>query len=86
MLYIILIRLFRLYELCIIIWCVMSWIPRTSIGILETVRDFLGMICEPYLSLFRRLIPSFSGIDFSPIVAILVLELVERYVLPIILF
>ena len=81
-----LIRLVRLYELAIIVWCVMSWIPRTSSDIVETIRNFLGTICEPYLSLFRSLIPPFSGIDFSPIVALLVLELIERYVLPIIMF
>ena len=85
MLYVILVRIIDLYELCILIWCVMSWVPRTSIGIVETIRDFLGMICEPYLSLFRRIIPPFSGIDFSPLVAILVLQLIERFVLPIIL-
>ena len=82
----ILIRILRLYELAIIIWCLMSWIPRTSNSVVETIRNFLGSICEPYLKLFRSLIPPFSGIDFSPIVALLVLELIERFVLPIIRF
>ena len=86
MLYAILVRLIQLYELCIVVWCLMSWLPRTGSSIVETVRNFLGTICEPYLSIFRGLIPPFSGIDFSPIVAILVLELIERYVLPIIRF
>ena len=82
----ILMRLVNLYELCIIVWCLMSWLPRTRSSIVETIRNFLGTICEPYLSVFRGLIPPFSGIDFSPIVALLVLELIERYVLPIIRF
>lgn len=81
-----LIRLVRLYELAIIVWCLMSWLPRTNSSIVETIRNFLGTICEPYLSLFRSFIPPFGGIDFSPIVALLVLELIERYVLPIIMF
>ena len=85
-LYIILVRLIELYELCIVVWCVMSWLPRTSSDIVETIRGFLGTVCEPYLGLFRKIIPPFSGIDFSPIVAIIVLNLVERFVLPIILY
>ena len=36
------------------------------------------MVVEPYLALFRRFIPPMSGIDFSPIVAIVVLRLVQR--------
>ena len=84
-LYLILSRLLRAYELCLLVWCLMSWLPRTGPGVIETVRSFLGAICEPYLSLFRGLIPPFSGIDFSPILAFIVLELVERYLLPIIL-
>ena len=75
----------RAYELCLLVWCVMSWLPRTGSSAVETVRRFLGTICEPYLSVFRGFIPPMGGIDFSPILAFIVLELVERYLLPIIL-
>ena len=47
-------------------------------AILERIREALGMVVEPYLALFRRFIPPMSGIDFSPIVAIVVLRLVQR--------
>lgn len=43
---------------------------------LDTVLDFLRDVSEPYLSLFRRFIPPLGPIDISPIVAILVLQLV----------
>ena len=43
-------------------------------------REALGTLVEPYLSLFRRFIPTFSGMDFSPIVALIVLQLVERLI------
>ena len=33
-------------------------------------------MCEPYLRIFRRFIPPFGPIDISPIVAILVLQIV----------
>lgn len=84
-LYLILTRLLRAYEFCLLVWCLMSWLPRTDSDIVETIRRFLGTICEPYLAIFRGIIPPVSGIDFSPILAFAVLALIERYVLPIIL-
>jgi len=52
----------------------MSWFPgayQTAFG------QFLGRICEPYLEIFR-FIPPLGGIDFSPIIALFALGLVER--------
>ena len=41
---------------------------------------FLRDICEPFLRVFRRLIPGFGGLDFSPILAILTLAIVRRII------
>ncbi len=49
---------------------------RTTDAILGFLRD----ICEPFLRIFRRVLPSFGGIDFSPIIAIVVLELLNSIV------
>ena len=46
----------------------------------DAVLGFLRDVCEPYLRIFRRLIPSFGGFDFSPILAILALSLVNKIV------
>ncbi len=46
----------------------------------DAVLGFLRDICEPFLRIFRRVLPSFGGIDFSPIVAIVALELVNSIV------
>ena len=43
------------------------------------------MLVERYLGLFRRFIPPVMGVDFSPIVAILALSLIERLLFAIIL-
>jgi YggT family protein len=40
----------------------------------SAVLGFLRDVCEPYLAIFRRFIPSLGPIDLSPIVAILVLN------------
>ncbi len=80
------VRLFNIYSFLIVVWCVLSWVPRgTGRGGMDTFRDALGMIVGPYLGFFRRIIPPFSGIDFSPIVAIFALNIIERIVLTIIL-
>jgi uncharacterized protein YggT (Ycf19 family) len=49
---------------------------RTSDAILGFLRD----VCEPYLRIFRRILPSFGGLDFSPIIGIIVLQLVGTLV------
>ncbi|MGI6231115.1 MAG: YggT family protein [Tractidigestivibacter sp.] len=74
------VNLFRIYNILIIVWCILSWIPRGA-GIVDDFRYAIGRLVEPWLSIFRRFIPPLGGIDFSPIVAILALELVERLIL-----
>ncbi len=50
---------------------------RTTDAILGFLRD----ICEPFLRIFRRVLPSFGGLDFSPIVAIIALQLFNSIVI-----
>ena len=46
----------------------------------NAILGFLRDVTEPYLRLFRRILPSFGGFDFSPIIAIIVLGIVNRVV------
>lgn len=71
----VLLTLIHFYSVLILIYCLMSWIPRGASGWVEDIRSVLASICEPYLGLFRRIIPPIAMIDFSPVIAILVLEL-----------
>jgi YggT family protein len=51
----------------------------------SAVLGFLRDVTEPYLGLFRRFIPPIGPVDVSPIVAILVLQIVSFYfVIPLI--
>ncbi len=43
---------------------------------LDKVLGFLRDVSEPYLRIFRRFIPPLGPLDLSPIVAILVLQIV----------
>lgn len=82
--YVVISRLLDAYSLLIVVWCVLSWIPRRPGSALDAVSDAIGTLVRPYLDLFRRVMPPVGGIDFSPVVAILVIELVERVLLRII--
>ena len=73
-------RLFNIYEVLIVVWCLMSWIPMRGGGLLDDIRSAIGILVEPYLGLFRRFIPPLGGVDFSPVVAILALGIIERLV------
>ena len=46
----------------------------------NAVLSFLRDVCEPYLSIFRRVIPPLGPLDLSPVIAIFVLQLVGRLV------
>ena len=46
----------------------------------DAVLTFLRDVSEPYLRPFRRILPSFGGFDFSPIIAFIVLGIVSRIV------
>ena len=47
---------------------------------INVVLGFLRDVCEPFLRIFRRVIPSLGGIDFSPILAIIVLQIINSLV------
>ena len=58
------------YVLLILAYVLTSWIRTGASPTLERVRQFLYDVCEPYLRLFRRFLPSFGPLDLSPIVAV----------------
>jgi len=68
--------LIEFYELLLVIWCVLSWFPTREGGFVSDLRDVLDRIVGPYMSIFQRFIPPVGGIDFSPILALIVLQLV----------
>ena len=69
----------QFYGLLIFVYVLMSWFPMR--GILYDIYRVLGSVVEPYLGLFRSLIPPMGNFDFSPLVAYFVLQMVVNYVL-----
>jgi uncharacterized protein YggT (Ycf19 family) len=77
--------LIYVYTLLIILYIVIQLL--FSVGVrppysrtVDAVIGFLRDICEPFLRIFRRLLPSFGGFDFSPILAIITLEIVNALI------
>jgi uncharacterized protein YggT (Ycf19 family) len=64
------------YVLVIFLYVLTSWISLPYS--LRPVQRFLYDVCEPYLRLWRRILPTAGPIDLSPMVAVIALVVVER--------
>jgi YggT family protein len=80
--------LITVYVVLIIIWILLSWFRLPYSRGLNVFTEFLQDVVLPYLGIFRRFIPMVrlgpGAIDISPIVAILVLEIVGGIVVSLI--
>jgi YggT family protein len=65
------------YVLLIIAYIIMSWVRLPYSAALSRVQRFLFDVCEPYLRLFRRILPPFGALDLSPIVGIFALYFID---------
>jgi YggT family protein len=75
-----------LYWWIVIISVVMSWLVQ--FGVINTHNRFVDMVgravhqmTEPPLRFIRRYVPSFGGLDFSPIILLLAIYLVRSYLM-----
>ena len=59
------------YALVVFLYVLTSWI-RLPYSF-NPVQRFLYEVCEPYLRVWRRVLPSFGPLDLSPMVAIFAL-------------
>jgi YggT family protein len=72
----ILIQLISIYKLVLIARILLTWLP--SINWYNQPFRFIAAITDPVMEPFRRLIPSLGGLDFSPILVFLLLDLLQR--------
>ena len=66
------------YVLLIFVHIIMSWFQMPYRPWLYRIRQFLADVCEPYLRLYRRVLPPLGPLDLSPMVAILVLIILDQ--------
>ncbi|HEY8108135.1 MAG TPA: YggT family protein [Gaiellaceae bacterium] len=70
-----------LYGLVILLYIVTSWLRLPYSPGLNRIQRFLYDVCEPYIRLFRRILPATGALDFSPILALLALGVIDRFLI-----
>lgn len=70
--------LFQIYLLMLFARIISSWVPELA---QTKFMRFIAFYTDPYLDIFRRIIPPLGMIDISPIFAFLTLEFVRYLVL-----
>ena len=69
----------KVFFFAMIISVILSWVApgSTSPG-----AELVNQITEPALAPFRRFLPNLGGLDISPILAFMVIQLIQSYVIP----
>ncbi|MBD2035268.1 YggT family protein [Phormidium sp. FACHB-592] len=70
------------YLALLFIRILLSWFP--NINWFDPPFSILSQLTDPYLNIFRSIIPPLGGLDFSAILALLLLQVVQSTVLPLI--
>ncbi len=68
------------YILVIFVYIITSWVRLPYSPWLNRIQRFLYDVSEPYLRLFRRIVPPLGPLDLSPLVAVFTLVLLNRIV------
>jgi YggT family protein len=69
-----------LYIFLILAYVITSWIRLPYSPWLNRIQRFLYDVCDPYLRLFRRILPPLGPLDLSPMVAVIALVVLEQLV------
>jgi uncharacterized protein YggT (Ycf19 family) len=68
------------YILLILAFIITSWIRLPYSPWLNRVQRFLYDVCDPYLRLFRRVLPPFGPLDLSPMLGVVVLIVLQQVI------
>jgi YggT family protein len=66
----------NIYLVLILIRVLLSWFP--NIDWISPPFSVLSQLVDPYLNIFRSVIPPLGGMDFSPMLAIIILQVVAQ--------
>jgi uncharacterized protein YggT (Ycf19 family) len=68
------------YTIVIFVYILSSWVRLPYSPAVNRIQRFLYDVCEPYIRIFRRVLPSFGPLDFSPMIATIFLWVLEQVV------
>lgn len=68
----------NIFFFAMIISVILSWVAP---GSHNPGAELVNQICEPALTPFRRIVPNLGGLDISPILAFMVLKLIDMLVI-----
>jgi len=66
----------QIYFVMLIARILLSWFP--NLNWYNPPLSFLAQVTDPYLNIFRSIIPPLGGMDFSPMLAIFVLQIASN--------
>ena len=77
-------RVIELYKLVVILSIILHWLMHFKIvnpyqPFVRKLNEVLNKLTEPVLRLIRKIIPSISGVDLSPIVLFLILYFIQDF-------
>lgn len=75
-------NILSLYQLIIFIWVILSWLVAFNVinpynQIVSGIIRGTGALVEPGLRPIRRILPTLGGMDFSPIVLLLIIQFLK---------
>ncbi len=68
--------LIKLYIIVVIIYTLMSWVPQLRAS---SFYYNLSKVVEPLLEQIRKVVPPVYGLDFSPVILIFILEIINHF-------
>jgi len=72
-----------IYSLLILAYIITSWVRMPYSVWLNRIQRFLYDVCDPYLRMWRRVLPTFGPLDLSPVIGVAALYIALRIVLSI---
>ena len=73
-------KFLQIYSVLLIVRILLSWFQTAEWAV--QIISFLSPITDPYLNIFRSIIPPLGGLDFSAILAIILLNVVQGALAP----
>ena len=66
------------YSILILAYIITSWVRLPYSLWLNRIQRFLYDVCDPYLRLWRRVLPTFGPLDLSPVVGVAFLYILSN--------